>query len=137
MNDYVLTLSLNCLKSVHIENAAAEKFPQGILGSDASKHKLVCAKLISLFEEAVQSIERNMYITSDNKIDLTSTTTIEERSETAAAITWKKHGSYSLTTVHKSHLCTDHLPCDVHMGAARKLIKRQFPYIHGLRNTLM
>ena len=78
-----------------------------------------------------------MCITSDNKIDLTSTTTIEERRETAAAITWKKYGSYCLTTVHKLHLCTDHLLCDVYMGAAQELIKRQFPHIHEMHNILM
>jgi len=117
---------------------AAESIPQGIFGSNTSKQQLVCAKLISLSEEAVQTIERTVLITSDeNKVDVDLTCTSEQDKGETVAPTWKKYGCYNLTTVDKSHLCTDHLLNDVHMGAAQELIKLQFPHIRGLHNTLM
>ena len=71
---FTLTLSLllfseqlcfnSVLKSVHKEKAA-ESCPQGILGRDIAKHQLVCAKLISLTDEALQSIERTVHIASE------------------------------------------------------------------------
>jgi len=78
VNDYVLTVSNSCLKSVHTEKAA-ESYPQGILGRDIARHQLVCAKLISLTDEALQSIERTVHIaTEKNKVDLNHTIEIGE-----------------------------------------------------------
>ena len=109
-----------------------ENCPKSILGIDTVKHQLVCAKLISLTDEALQSIERAVYIASSkNKVDLTCS------AENSVNQQWKKYGCYNLTTTHKSHLCTGQLLDDIHMGAAQELIKTQFPHINGLRNTVM
>ena len=50
---------------------------------------------------------------------------------------WKKYGCYRLTNIHKAHLCSDNLLDDIHIGAAQELIKKQFPNIGGLRNTVL
>ena len=131
VNDYVLTVSNSCFKSVHMEKAA-ESCPQGILGRDIAKRRLVCAKLISLTDEALQSIEKTVHIASEkNKVDLTHTI---EMGENVVTQTWKKYDCYSLTTTDKSHLCNGNLLNDIHMGATQELIKTQFPNIHGLQN---
>jgi len=50
---------------------------------------------------------------------------------------WKKDGCYQLTNLYKVHLCSDYLLDDIHIGAAQELIKKQFPHIGGLSNTLL
>ena len=132
LNNYILTLSSECLQSVLLEKAA-ENISGGILYSDSAKHQLACAKLISLSEEALLCINRTAHSTSFNKVDLTCSSEIVEESDIE---TWHKYGCYRLTAVYKSHLCNDQLLGDVHMGAVQELIKKQFPHINGLSNTL-
>jgi len=75
-------MSNSCLKSVHMEKAA-ENYPQGILGRDTAKHQLVCAKLISLTDEALQSIKITVYtVSEESKVDLTHMTVIGDDSVT-------------------------------------------------------
>ena len=50
---------------------------------------------------------------------------------------WKKYGCYQLTNVYTAHLCSDYLLDDIHIGAIQELIKKQFPHVRGLRNTLL
>jgi len=38
--------------------------------------------------------------------------------------------------MHRAHLVRGHLLDDIHMGAAQALLKKQFPDIDGLQNTL-
>ena len=51
----------------------------------------------------------------------------------------EKYGCFVLTNLHKAHLSigSDHLLDDIHMGAAQELIKKQFPHLGGLQNTVM
>jgi len=113
LNDYILTLSSDCLQSVQLETAA-ENAPKGILRSDSAKHKLACAKLISLSDEAIVCIEKTVH--NLDKVDLTGASEVTEENDVE---TWKKYGCYRLTTTHKYHLCNDHLLTDIHMGAAK------------------
>jgi len=53
------------------------------------------------------------------------------------SVIWKKYGCFALTNLHKAHLSSDHLLDDIHMGAAQELIKKQFPHLGGLQNTVM
>ena len=88
--------------------------PKSILGIDNAKHQLVCAKLI---DEALQSIERPIYIASSkNKVDLTiavlKTLSIKDGRNMASY--------YDLASTHKSHLCTGQLLDDICMGATQE-----------------
>ena len=51
--------------------------------------------------------------------------------------TWKQYGCYILTKQHKNQLYGGQLLDDIHIGAAQILIKRQFPEVCGLQNTLL
>ena len=80
---------------------AAENAPRGILRTDSAKHKLVCAKLISLSDEAIVCNEKAIH--DLDKVDLTRAS---EATEASDVETWKKYGCYRLTTTHKYHLST-------------------------------
>ena len=108
--------------TLHGFQKETENCPKSILRIDTAKHQLVYGK-----HEALQSIERAVYIASrKNKVDLICST------EDSVNQGWKKYCYYNLTTTHKSHLFTEQLLDDIHMGAAQELIKTQFPHINGL-----
>ena len=52
-------------------------------------------------------------------------------------ITWVQYGCYKLTKQHRSLLCGNGLLDVCLIGASQFLIKKQFPEIGGLNNTLI
>jgi len=70
---------------------------------------------------------------ASSKNDLTTSADIIKPSD----LTWVKYGCYKLTKQHRSILCGNGLLDDYIMGAAQFLIKKQFPEIGELNNTLI
>ena len=52
-------------------------------------------------------------------------------------INWVQYGCYKLTRHHRSLLCGNDLLDDYIIGTSQFLIKKQFPEIGGLNNTLI
>lgn len=141
ISDYAFTLSSECFELLQTENPV-DSAPQGILMNDAAKTQLMCAKVITLSNESLLYIEKNLLQITSNS-DLVSVSKLKPDNRDAVTtgnksnIIWKKYGCFALTNLHKAHLCSDHLLDDIHMGAAQGLIKKQFPHLGGLQNTVM
>lgn len=50
---------------------------------------------------------------------------------------WIKHGDISLTRRHKQQILNGSELCDMHVNAFQNLVKRLFPHVGGLQNTLL
>jgi len=80
-----------------------DSVPQGILINDAAKIQLMCAKLITLSNEALQYIEKivlqiaNLSPDSKAKPENSGTTTIGKKTN----MIWRRYGCYILTNLHK------------------------------------
>ena len=133
VSDYAFTLSDKCFKLIQAEESV--DVTQGVLLKDPAKIQLACAKYITLSEESVLYIQENLLSTCSSNPALQTDKHVMKIDKKNKV--WKKYGCYQLTNIHKAHLCSDNLLDDIHIGAAQELIKKQFPNIGGLRNTVL
>ena len=139
-------MSDRCFKLVQTEKSV--DVTESVLPKDAAKIQLACAKYITLSDECLlfiqENLSQNLPTTCSNNPGLqTGNHVMKTENNKTIPVSikknkvWKKYGCYQLTSLHKAHLSSDHLLDDIHIGAAQELIKKQFPHIGGLSNTLL
>ena len=143
INEYAFTLSAGCFEILQTED-----IPQSssIMGLNTTQVELACAELLTVSEKSMVFLKENLKQTKDNECYAESkksianssiTSTVSSRTSSRTNAVWRKYGCYTLTMLHKSHLCNGQLLDDYHIGAAQALLQRQFPNIGGFQNTVI
>ena len=147
INEYAFTLSKGCFDVLHIEGSFEyDHQNSSIMVQNTTQLELVCAKFLTISEESMLFLEENLRRSNRNNECCNENTAVtnssinsmvSSRTTSRTNTIWRKYGCYTLTILHKSHLCSDQLLDDYHIGAAQALLQRQFPHIGGFRNTVI
>lgn len=131
---YICTLYFSCFHNILHQEGNHNTVMR--LRNDNNNALLASAILFSLSDAAFSLVEE-LFLKGGHSRELVSISDRETREVQTGLGTWRHYGCYVLTKQHKNQLYGGQLLDDIHIGAAQTLIKKQYPEIGGLQNTLL
>ena len=133
------TLSEGCFDMVKCSQNDSKS--PSIIVHNTSQVELMSAKTITLSDKALLFLEEAFKQSDEDGCSVmenrSSSSSNSSNDSSKISAVWRKYGCYTLTALHKCHLCSGQLLDDYHIGAAQVLLQRQFPDIGGFCNTVI
>lgn len=131
MHSYLCTLTYKCFET---QEDGLNFSSDSVTNVDLQKRNLATAKSLTLTPNTLSQIEKLILASTSNDPPVNQTGMPSCKPDRDA---WVKHGGILLTKKEKHEILNKKELSDMHINAFQNLMKRSYPHISGLQNTLL